>query len=170
MVTLNVPDLLHSLTVAGMSLAVDDGELKVRGEVQSLTPSQRDALIANKPTLLAMLQPPDDDRVFREAMAYFDELAAEMATHANVAERLFLSPAPMVKPCGRCGGDRCYLAMIHGGKSLRRDCAACGHFIDFPAWYDRQAVTEIQNACVEVGSQPHCEIVNEQVGGQSHAS
>ena len=38
--------------------------------------------------------------------------------------------------CDRCGSDQFNDVPIHEGRSLRRDCAHCGRFIDFPKWYD----------------------------------
>jgi len=39
------------------------------------------------------------------------------------------------KPICRCGSTEYVDHPIHGGQSLRRDCARCGRFIGFPLWY-----------------------------------
>ena len=38
-------------------------------------------------------------------------------------------------PVCRCGSTRFRDVPIHGGRSVRRDCAACGRFLGFPVWY-----------------------------------
>lgn len=40
-------------------------------------------------------------------------------------------------PCHRCGATTWSDTPIHGGRSVRRDCARCGRFVDFPVWYGR---------------------------------
>jgi hypothetical protein len=37
----------------------------------------------------------------------------------------------------RCGSTKWRDVPIHGGRSIRRDCARCGRFIAFPLWYGR---------------------------------
>ena len=41
------------------------------------------------------------------------------------------------KPVCRCGSHRYVDVPIHGGQSLRRDCADCSRFIAFVLWYGR---------------------------------
>jgi hypothetical protein len=42
-------------------------------------------------------------------------------------------------PCRRCGATDILDVKIHDGESVRRDCAQCGRFVEFPAWYGRSA-------------------------------
>ena len=37
--------------------------------------------------------------------------------------------------CHRCGSSKYVDVSIHGGRSVRRDCARCGRFVTFPKWY-----------------------------------
>ncbi|OHB77742.1 MAG: hypothetical protein A2W31_03425 [Planctomycetes bacterium RBG_16_64_10] len=37
--------------------------------------------------------------------------------------------------CDRCRSTEYRDVSIHGGRSVRRDCAKCGRFLDFPVWY-----------------------------------
>jgi hypothetical protein len=37
-----------------------------------------------------------------------------------------------------CGSTKWRDVPIHGGRSIRRDCARCGRFIAFPLWYGRK--------------------------------
>jgi hypothetical protein len=37
----------------------------------------------------------------------------------------------------RCGSTQWRDVPIHGGQSIRRDCARCGRFLSFPLWYGR---------------------------------
>jgi hypothetical protein len=39
--------------------------------------------------------------------------------------------------CRRCGTAGILEVLIHGGRSVRRDCAQCGRFVEFPIWYGR---------------------------------
>jgi hypothetical protein len=41
-------------------------------------------------------------------------------------------------PCPRCGCRDFVDVPIHGGRSVRRDCAKCRLFLGFPIWYSRQ--------------------------------
>jgi hypothetical protein len=43
-------------------------------------------------------------------------------------------PADATPRC-RCGSTTWRDVAIHGGQSVRRDCAGCGRFIDFPLWH-----------------------------------
>lgn len=38
------------------------------------------------------------------------------------------------EPCTRCGAGTAVDTPIHGGRSIRRDCAVCGLTKGFPAW------------------------------------
>ncbi|HEX4129735.1 MAG TPA: hypothetical protein VHZ24_06810 [Pirellulales bacterium] len=40
-----------------------------------------------------------------------------------------------LRRCRRCGSCDTIDVPIHDGQSLRRDCARCNRFIDFPLWY-----------------------------------
>jgi hypothetical protein len=72
---------------------------------------------------------------------YFDELKA--AHTARGFDLLRLEQAPQETPCRRCGSYQTYLAKIHGGESLRRDCASCGRFREFAAWKEKAKAEQI---------------------------
>ena len=40
--------------------------------------------------------------------------------------------------CPRCRGREFVDVSIHGGQSVRRDCARCNRFIEFPVWYGQK--------------------------------
>jgi len=44
----------------------------------------------------------------------------------------------------RCGATTWRDVLIHGGRSIRRDCATCGRFLDFPVWYSPNTVRNEQ--------------------------
>lgn len=58
-------------------------------------------------------------------------------------------PVPRAEPCNaptksaeaacQCGSTEGIDVPIHEGRSLRRDCARCGRFLDFPVWYGKTA-------------------------------
>jgi hypothetical protein len=71
----------------------------------------------------------------------FDPLAALEGLEAvSLAEFRRPKTPPPRKPkrpdavC-RCGSTQWRDVPIHGGRSIRRDCARCGRFIAFPLWY-----------------------------------
>lgn len=158
---MDIPTLLHSLTVSGLSLRRGEADsLQVVGPVEALTHSQREALSEHKPTLLAMLPPPptcylpnqskgqaeleSDLKSLKEAFSFFDELANEMKFFApDRLSEIMLEPEPQEVPCPRCGNRQTYLAILHKGESLRRDCARCGRFLDFPSWHNRGETAKI---------------------------
>ncbi|MEQ1904756.1 MAG: hypothetical protein ABL888_11265 [Pirellulaceae bacterium] len=168
---LDIATLLHSLTVDGLTLRRGDADaLEVAGELKRLTLSQQQALRAHKPTLLKMLPPPtcfiqvlDDERdairfadtpealaPLADAIEYFERQADAMRLHNPEAlAQVLLEPKANLRPCQRCGNDKTYLAIIHAGESLRRDCAQCGRLIDFPAWHNRELAGEILTRTME---------------------
>ena len=72
---------------------------------------------------------------------FFDELRA--AHNARGFDLLRLEPEPQQSPCRRCGSRQSFLAKIHGGDSLRRDCASCGRFRDFAVWKEKAKAEQI---------------------------
>lgn len=63
-----------------------------------------------------------------------DLQAHGVAIHAAI-ELLPPSEQPPVVRCPRCGPTAFNDFPIHGGQSVRRDCANCKRFILFPVWY-----------------------------------
>lgn len=53
----------------------------------------------------------------------------------------FLTPPP--KRVCRCGASSWRDVILHhaphNGTTIRRDCAECGRFLDFPLWYGQEA-------------------------------
>lgn len=45
---------------------------------------------------------------------------------------------PGVDSCDRCGATETVSTTIHGGQSTRQDCARCGRFRRFSAWYGKE--------------------------------
>jgi len=52
----------------------------------------------------------------------------------------------------RCGSTQWRDVPIHGGRSIRRDCARCGRFLGFPLWYGQPEGDD--QARAPSGSQP----------------
>jgi hypothetical protein len=92
----------------------------------ALTPDLLDRLKAHKAELLAMLRP-----------APSTEAEPEIATHRPVPK------LPKPKPVCRCGSTTWRDVVLshtpHNGTTIRRDCAGCGRFLDFPLWYGKDA-------------------------------
>jgi hypothetical protein len=155
---MNIPNLLHSLTNQGLTLSLGEApdSIAVVGPVASLTLEQQRALAEHKPTLLAMLTPlptcyipeqagtPEDLGSLNRCMEYFERLADEVEFHnPERLAQIVLEPEQQESPCRRCGNRTTYLAILHAGESLRRDCAKCGRFIDFPSWHNREDTAKI---------------------------
>jgi hypothetical protein len=82
--------------------------------------------------------------VIRSRCRCFDPLAALEGREAvSLAEFRKPKTPPPRKPkrpdavC-RCGSTQWRDVPIHGGRSIRRDCARCGRFLAFPLWYGRK--------------------------------
>jgi hypothetical protein len=73
-----------------------------------------------------------------DPLAIFDDLVRVPLSEPHQPK----TPPPPRKPkrpdavC-RCGSTRWRDVPIHGGRSIRRDCARCGRFLSFPLWYGR---------------------------------
>jgi hypothetical protein len=67
--------------------------------------------------------------------ALLDRLAARKADLLALLQ----PAAPDAIPVCRCGSPSWRDVAIHGGQSVRRDCAHCGRFIMFPVWYGQNA-------------------------------
>ncbi len=172
---MDIATLLHSLTLSGLTLRRGDADaLEVVGPVQSLSLEQQQALRENKPTLLAMLTPPPTCFILDEytaeaereaiqfadtpealaplgnAIEFFECLADDMRAHNPEAlSQVVLDAELQQQACKRCQSEQTYLAIIHAGESLRRDCASCGRFIDFPSWHNRKETGEILARTIE---------------------
>lgn len=79
------------------------------------------------------LFPPDLIKVLRLAETRW--VADEAAAPGQAATR---AAAP-ARPICRCGSTTSQDVQIHDGKSVRRDCARCRRFIEFPVWYGNPA-------------------------------
>jgi hypothetical protein len=86
-----------------------------------------------------------------DPLAIFDDLVRVPLSEFRQPK----TPPPPRKPkrpdavC-RCGSTRWRDVPIHGGRSIRRDCARCGRFLSFPLWYghkeDEPASAQAQGA------------------------
>lgn len=111
----------------GVELCINaDGRLTVDGPEDAVTPDLVARLKANKLDVLLVLHAERDaDSV--DAYPYeWEWLEAPTL------------PADAVCPCGSTTWRD---VPIHHGQSVRRDCAKCGRFIEFPIWYGKNEVT-----------------------------
>ena len=82
-------------------------------------------------------------------MEYFQRLADKVKFHnPERLSQIVLESELQPEPCRRCGNFRTYLAIIHAGESLRRDCSQCGRFVSFPSWNNRELTAKILAAIV----------------------
>lgn len=63
--------------------------------------------------------------------AYYDKLFSDM--QSRNPQRIH-TIARCKAQCRHCRSDEAYLQVIQDGTAIRRDCAACGKFIDFPTF------------------------------------
>jgi hypothetical protein len=86
--------------------------------------------------------PPEDTQPIPPLpLRFFDELKA--AHNARGFDLLRLEPGPQQSPCRRCGSRQSFLAIIHWGDSLRRDCASCGRFRHFAVGKEKSKAEHI---------------------------
>jgi hypothetical protein len=112
--------------MSAAQLLADLARLNVRLEVHgdrlrfhprsAMTPELLDLMKAHKAELLVLLRPKRRDVAPRAA------------------------PPTQARPICRCGSTTWVDVPIHYGQSARRDCAACGRFIDFSRWYGTDAL------------------------------
>ena len=88
-----------------------------------------------------------------DPLAIFDDLVRVPLSEFRQPK----TPPPPRKPKPRkpdavcpCGSTQWRDVPIHGGRSIRRDCARCGRFLSFPLWYghkeDEPANAQAQGA------------------------
>lgn len=114
-------DLLAECEAHGIRLALaGDGGLTIDAPQYALTPDLLDRLKSHKVELLAMLRP---------------ALALPAPPKGN--SQIPVQKLPKPKPICRCGSTTWRDTPIHDQQSIRRDCAECGRFLDFPVWYGK---------------------------------
>lgn len=103
---------------------------------------------------LAFADTPEADAGLRKVGAYFDDLAADVrANNPKHAGRMALDLNG--DPCRVCGFEPTVLSLIHDGDSIRRDCATCGAFVEFPAWGN--ASEWLRDEIAKSRAEPACE-------------
>jgi len=80
-----------------------------------------------------------------EIRVYKGDLLAALKSCALEADKYRTEPAVASAPearrlCPRCGAKQSRDVPIHGGRSVRRDCAKCQRFLEFPVWYSGDAL------------------------------
>jgi hypothetical protein len=105
-------ELLADCDAQGIRLyPAGDGDLTIDAPQAAMIPNMVMRLKNHKAELLALLQAP------------------AIQSHPIPVMK------PTAKPVCRCGSTVWRDVPIHDGQSMRRDCAGCGRFIDFPIWY-----------------------------------
>jgi len=132
-----------------------NGGLKIDAPSGVLVPGLLARLKKNKAALLALIEaeqvsapkpvPPAiragytgvDPDWWRDAMRMFDRRAYLSVANGDI-------PTRSAGSCPKCGATATTDTEIHAGRSIRRDCAKCRHFIAFVRWYDvdRFSLTE----------------------------
>ncbi len=152
----DVGQLLEDCEARGIGLSLaSDGGLAVDAPEGSLTDDMVDRLKACKPQLLESLAPvadetadpfsdwiewSEDGKTILAHPDFLDDRPADFGRPGPLPAEKISPPAPDDAPrCDRCGSVRFRDVEIHGGQSVRRDCAKCGTFIAFPVWYGATA-------------------------------
>ena len=71
---------------------------------------------------------------------YLNRLIYDMKLSRSTGIDQIFNASNSTESCASCGSTGSYLALIHQGESLRRDCSRCGLFRDNPVWRDAAAV------------------------------
>lgn len=158
---MNLLDLTTALVDRRLTLSLVGESIYVAGDPASLTPEIAAAIRDHKPALVGCLSSRQSDLSFAdspaaaeglaECLRYFEELAGDV-TAARTGRTVLRWPCPMQTPCRRCGGADACAVVIHEGASIRRDCARCGAFRDFPIWLDEPEVAEFVQHALEFGT------------------
>ena len=109
----DLAELLEDCDTRGIRLyPASDGGLTIDAPQAALTPDMMARLKTHKAELLALFWPA-----------------------AAIQAQPMPTTKPTTNPVCRCGGAALRDVPIHDGQSVRRDCARCGRFIEFPVWY-----------------------------------
>lgn len=112
-------ELLAEFDRLGIRLEVDGHRLRYHPR-SAATPDVLDRLRTHKAALLATLRLTS---------------GGGPTVPVDATEATVLPPAAVC----RCGSTKWRDVPIHGGQTIRRDCARCGRFIDFPLWHGNDA-------------------------------
>ncbi len=107
-------ELLSDLVVRGVEFEARDDKLRFRS-TRPLTPDDVENIRRHKAPLLALLR-------------------AEGILYRNPSAN-----PRLLDVCDRCGATAHDDIPIHGGQSMRRDCAFCHRFLGWPRWYGRMS-------------------------------
>jgi hypothetical protein len=134
--------LLANLTSRGVVLTQVDGDIQVETPKGELTAIDIQIIKGHKSELLDLLEVPSCWDEYHDAIT---RAFANPSTREDIGPLWLTDPdgwpgsrPPAAKPapgtCDRCGSDQHKDFPIHGGQSIRRDCAKCGRFISWPNW------------------------------------
>ena len=77
--------------------------------------------------------------------ADYDRLTIDGPSHAitpEIVAGLTAHKAEILATRCRCGSTTFRDVPIHKGRSIRRDCVRCGHFVAFLVWYGKATVSQ----------------------------
>ncbi len=117
---LELTEALVELNAAGGRLSIVDGRLRIDVEVE-LPDAVWAALERHRDELLVAVA--GDRQLWDDAAPIWQD------RHGDE-----LRPPAGVDCCDRCGSTETIDQPIHGGASVRRDCAACGRIRKFTVW------------------------------------
>jgi hypothetical protein len=133
--------LLADLKSRGVVLTQVDGDIQIQSPKGELTDDDILVIRDHKPELIDLLTVPSRWGEYHDAIAH---AFAKPSTREEIGPLWMTDPdgwlvsIPWAKPtpgtCDRCGSDQHKDFPIHGGQSIRRDCAKCGRFISWPNW------------------------------------
>jgi len=115
-------------------LPAGDGGLTIDAPQTALSADLIDRLKAYKGELLALLPRP----AATQSPAGTRDSRSTIKGPQAKADASPRTTTPAAKIC-RCGAAKWRDVPIHDGRSIRRDCARCGRFIDFTVWYGKDA-------------------------------
>jgi hypothetical protein len=112
--------LLQEARAAGLAVNVEGDKLVIRGPRRAEAVAMR--LLKYKPDVLAALR--GEQASTWPPVWVGRQIKAGRQTSPSTSQ-----------VCPRCKAQEHVDHEIHGGASVRRDCARCGRFRSFPKWY-----------------------------------
>jgi hypothetical protein len=136
---MNAPTLLANLMSRGVTLSMSGNDIQVEAPTGELIPSDIEQIRRHKPELLNLITIPTRWNDYLDAIA---RAFANPSTREDIGPLWMTSDWPdPLKPskpepraCDRCRTSQVKNFPIHGGRSIRRDCAKCGRFLCWWRW------------------------------------
>lgn len=150
---MNALEAISAIRQAGGRVVVEDGDLRIKAPAGAIFAEAVAVIRENKAALIGIL--PDAEREAVQWVENLDQAEAEIVVDQAIREwdnltggdgmayREVEANDPPADPSACVCGCKAWRDVpIHGGKSIRRDCAKCRRFISFPVWHGKAEESE----------------------------